>query len=62
MSYVDELIRREKARVKMLVEASVRLFDIYDIGMHRIITERFRIDLSVCSERGNAEVGYIGPE
>lgn len=56
------ICEQEKARIELLVEASVRLFDIYDIGMHRIITERFRVGLSVCSERCDVVVGYIGPE
>ena len=46
--------------IELLVEASIRLFDIYDIGLHRIITERFRIDLQISAESDETEVVYIG--
>ena len=46
--------------IELLVEASIRLFDIFDIGLHRIITERFRIDLQISSESEETEVVYIG--
>lgn len=46
--------------IELLVEASIRLFDIFDLGLHRIITERFRIDIQISSESDETEVVYIG--